>query len=327
MDTINLLMDMNDKFAQKAVIKQLDEHANVARVVLEPLHLGMGHTLGNPLRRTLLSLMPGFAITGVAIENVRHEFDSIDGIKEDVIELLLNLRQVAVSLIEKTETLLTIEITGKEAFTAGDLQVDHSVQIHNPDLVLAHLNPDITLNMQVCIGSGQGYAKADSFEYDIEPPAGFIKLDAMFNPVLRASYKVNQASAETDAVNQTSDSRYDKLVFEIETNGSTSAKDAIQSAALIMQNCLASFTECDSFINKLKKEEESEHDRLMKTGITELGLGVRSLNCLQQENINTIGELVQLTEKKLLSINNLGRVSLVEIRQAMQDLELSLKAG
>lgn len=327
MNTIDLLVDLESAPQTKAVVKEVSADEFSAKVSLEPLRLGMGHTLGNPLRRTLLSLMPGFAIVGVAIDGVRHQYDSIDGVKENVVELLLNCKQIAVSLLDKHEHVIHVSVSGKDRLLAADLQVDSSVIIHNPEFVLAHMSEQTTIDMRIYIGSGQGYVQAGGYEYGLDLAADFIKIDAIFNPVKRVAYKVEQASAENNQVDQNSDSRYDKLVFDIQTNGSTTAKLAVQSAAAIMQNCLSSFIDYPSLIDKMKQEERGEEQCLQQTKIADLALSVRSLNCLQQEGIHTVAELVNMTEKRLLSVQNLGRVSLKEIRQAVHDLGFSLKSG
>ena len=290
-----------------------------ARVVLEPLERGFGHTLGNALRRILLSSMPGCAITEVEIDGVLHEYSSVEGLSEDVIEILLNLKGVAIVMHEKDEVVLTLAKKGPGVVTAGDIQVDHDVEIKNPEHVIATLSEGSEVNMKLTVLRGRGYSSADSriSDEDETRAIGKLQLDASFTPVTRVSYSVESARVE-----QRTD--LDKLVLDLETNGTLDPEEAIRRAATILQQQLAAFVNLESEAEKEAEEEEEEFDPMLLRPVDDLELTVRSANCLKAENIYYIGDLVQCTEVELLKTPNLGKKSLTEIKDVLQSRGLHL---
>jgi DNA-directed RNA polymerase subunit alpha len=290
-----------------------------AKVVLEPLERGFGHTLGNALRRILLSSMPGCAITEVEIDGVLHEYSSVEGLSEDVIEILLNLKGVAIIMHEKDEAQLILSKKGPGVVTAGDIQVDHDVEIKNPDHVIATLSEGSDVNMKLTVARGRGYSSADSriSDEDETRAIGKLQLDASFTPVTRVSYSVESARVE-----QRTD--LDKLVLDLETNGTLDPEEAIRRAATILQQQLAAFVNLESEAEKEAEEEEEEFDPMLLRPVDDLELTVRSANCLKAENIYYIGDLVQCTEVELLKTPNLGKKSLTEIKDVLQSRGLHL---
>jgi DNA-directed RNA polymerase subunit alpha len=290
-----------------------------AKVVLEPLERGFGHTLGNALRRILLSSMPGCAITEVEIDGVLHEYSSVEGLSEDVIEILLNLKGVAIIMHEKDEAQLILSKKGPGVVTAGDIQVDHDVEIKNPDHVIATLSEGSDINMKLTVVRGRGYSSADSriSDEDETRAIGKLQLDASFTPVTRVSYAVESARVE-----QRTD--LDKLVLDLETNGTLDPEEAIRRAATILQQQLAAFVNLESEAEKEAEEEEEEFDPMLLRPVDDLELTVRSANCLKAENIYYIGDLVQCTEVELLKTPNLGKKSLTEIKDVLQSRGLHL---
>jgi DNA-directed RNA polymerase subunit alpha len=290
-----------------------------AKVVLEPLERGFGHTLGNALRRILLSSMPGCAITEVEIDGVLHEYSSVEGLSEDVIEILLNLKGVAIVMHEKDEAQLTLSKKGPGVVTAGDIQVDHDVEIKNPDHVIATLSEGSDVNMKLTVARGRGYSSADSriSDEDETRAIGKLQLDASFTPVTRVSYAVESARVE-----QRTD--LDKLVLDLETNGTLDPEEAIRRAATILQQQLAAFVNLESEAENEAEEEEEEFDPMLLRPVDDLELTVRSANCLKAENIYYIGDLVQCTEVELLKTLNLGKKSLTEIKDVLQSRGLHL---
>jgi DNA-directed RNA polymerase subunit alpha len=290
-----------------------------AKVVLEPLERGFGHTLGNALRRILLSSMPGCAITEVEIDGVLHEYSSVEGLSEDVIEILLNLKGVAIVMHEKDEAQLVLSKKGPGIVTAGDIQVDHDIEIKNPEHVIATLSEGSDVNMKLTVTRGRGYSSADSriSDEDETRAIGKLQLDASFTPVTRVSYSVESARVE-----QRTD--LDKLVLDLETNGTLDPEEAIRRAATILQQQLAAFVNLESEAENEAEEEEEEFDPMLLRPVDDLELTVRSANCLKAENIYYIGDLVQCTEVELLKTPNLGKKSLTEIKDVLQSRGLHL---
>jgi DNA-directed RNA polymerase subunit alpha len=290
-----------------------------ARVVLEPLERGFGHTLGNALRRILLSSMPGCAITEVEIEGVQHEYSAIEGVQEDVIEILLNLKNIALTLEGKDSTSLTLSKKGPGVVTAGDIQVDHSVEIKNPELVIANITGDVSLTMHLTVARGRGYQPADSRVVDEEEnrTIGRLQLDASFSPVRRLAYSVESARVE-----QRTD--LDKLVLDLETNGTLDPEEAIRRAATILQQQLAVFVDLEGEKEAEPEKKEDQIDPVLLRPVDDLELTVRSANCLKAENIYYIGDLIQRTEVELLKTPNLGKKSLTEIKDVLASRGLSL---
>lgn len=290
-----------------------------AKVVLEPLERGFGHTLGNALRRILLSSMPGCAITEVEIEGVQHEYSAIEGVQEDVIEILLNLKNIAIVMEDRDQTILTLSKQGPGAVTAGDIQLDHEVQIKNPELVIANITGDRELKMQLTIARGRGYQPVDSRLVDEEETRsiGKLQLDASYSPVSRLSYSVESARVE-----QRTD--LDKLVLDLETNGTIDPEEAIRRAATILQQQLAVFVDLEGESESEPEQQHDQIDPILLRPVDDLELTVRSANCLKAENIYYIGDLIQRTEVELLKTPNLGKKSLTEIKDVLASRGLSL---
>ena len=290
-----------------------------AKVVLEPLERGFGHTLGTALRRILLSSMPGCAITEVEIDGVQHEYSSIEGVQEDVINILLNLKGVALRMEDRTEATLELVKKGAGPVTAGDIQRDHSVEIVNPDHVICTITGDTEFRMKLKIAKGRGYVAADVRHGDDEETRGIgkLQLDASYSPVRRVAYVVEAARVE-----QRTD--LDKLVIDLETDGTIDPEDAIRRAATILQQQIAVFVDLEQERKPEKKEQREEVDPILLRPVDDLELTVRSANCLKAENIYYIGDLVQRTEVELLKTPNLGKKSLTEIKDVLASKGLSL---
>ncbi len=292
---------------------------NHAKVVLEPLERGFGHTLGNALRRILLSSMPGCAIVEAEIEGVLHEYSALEGVREDVIEILLNLKNVALVIHGKDDVLLTLSKTGTGPVTAGDIQTDASVEIMNPDHIIAHVSGKTGLTMRLRAQRGRGYQPADSGHEDDEETRaiGRLHLDASFSPVRRVSYVVESARVEQRT-------NLDKLVLDLETNGTIDPEEAIRRAATILQQQLAVFVDLESEKKTAPVEKEDQIDPILLRPVDDLELTVRSANCLKAESIYYIGDLIQRTEVELLKTPNLGKKSLTEIKDVLASRGLSL---
>ncbi|AVO33846.1 DNA-directed RNA polymerase subunit alpha [Ottowia oryzae] len=299
---------------------------NKAKVTLEPFERGYGHTLGNALRRVLLSSMLGYAPTEVTIAGVLHEYSSIDGVQEDVVSILLNLKGVVFKLHNRDEVTLSLRKDGEGVVTAADIQTPHDVEIINPEHVIANLSQGGKLDMQIKVEKGRGYVPGTLRRYADEPTKsiGRIVLDASFSPVKRVSYAVENARVE-----QRTD--LDKLVMEIETNGAVTAEDAVRASAKILVEQLAVFAQLEGSAIEGIFEQSSQRssgassfDPILLRPVDELELTVRSANCLKAENIYYIGDLIQRTENELLKTPNLGRKSLNEIKEVLASRGLTL---
>lgn len=290
-----------------------------ARVVLEPLERGFGHTLGNALRRILLSSMAGCAITEVEIDGVLHEYSAISGVREDVIEILLNLKGVAVVMHGRDQVTLTLSKKGPGLVTASDIQLDHDVEIKNPDHVIANITGNCELKMRLTVARGRGYQPADNRRRDDDESRaiGRLQLDASFSPVKRLAYTVESARVE-----QRTD--LDKLVLDLETNGTIDPEEAIRRAATILQQQLAVFVDLEGEKQSAPEQKEEAIDPILLRPVDDLELTVRSANCLKAENIYYIGDLIQRTEVELLKTPNLGKKSLTEIKDVLASRGLSL---
>jgi len=299
---------------------QVDEFDKChSKVVLEPLERGFGHTLGNALRRILLSSMPGCAVEEVEIDGVVHEYSTIEGVQEDVIEIILNLKGLAVILNGKEEVVLNLNKSGKGPVTAGDITLDQDVEIVNPDHLICNLNENGAINMHIKIGVGRGYVPADArINADDDTRAvGKLMLDASYTPVNRVTYSVENARVE-----QPTD--LDKLILELETNGTIDPEEAIRQAATILQHQLGVFVDLQNDAIKEPEEQEDKIDPILLRPVDDLELTVRSANCLKAENIYYIGDLIQRTEVELLKTPNLGKKSLTEIKDVLASKGLSL---
>lgn len=294
--------------------------ASHAKITLEPLERGFGHTLGNTLRRILLSQMPGAAITEVKIDGVLHEFGDIPGVKEDVVEIQLNLKGVFFKLEGREEVTLRLHKKGPGVVVAGDIELEHDVELVNPNHVIAHLNEvgEISMTLKVSLGRGYQPATLLAHQADAKTPIGVLRMDASFSPVHRVAYVVENARVE-----QRTD--LDKLVIELETNGTLGPEEAIRRSATILQQQLAAFVDLNS--SPAVHEKMSRDDSLNPLyyrPVDDLELTVRSANCLKAENIFLIGDLVQRTESDLLKTPNLGKKSLTEIKSVLSAHGLSL---
>ncbi len=295
-----------------------------AKVTLEPFERGYGHTLGNALRRVLLSSMVGYAPTEVTIAGVLHEYSTVDGVAEDVVSIMLNLKGVVFRLHNRDEVTLVLRKEGEGPVTARDIQTPHDVEIINPDHVIAHLAQGGKLDMQIKVEKGRGYVPGNLRRFGDEPTKsiGRIVLDASFSPVKRVSYAVENARVE-----QRTD--LDKLVMEIETNGAISPEEAIRASAKILVEQLAVFAQLEgSEIAAFDQpaQRQTQFDPILLRPVDELELTVRSANCLKAENIYYIGDLIQRTETELLKTPNLGRKSLNEIKEVLASRGLTLGA-
>jgi len=290
-----------------------------AKVVIEPFERGFGHTLGNALRRVLLSSMPGCAVIEAEIDGVLHEYTSIEGVQEDVVEILLNLKNVALRMHQRDEAYLTLSKKGPGPVTAGDIATDHDVDVMNPEMVIATLNKGGNLNMNLKVARGRGYqpaAQRNRFE-DISGPIGRLQLDASFSPIRRVSYSVESARVE-----QRTD--LDKLILDIETNGTIDAEEAIRRAGNILKDQLSVFVDLQGNEDGIGEDPQSQIDPMLLRPVDDLELTVRSANCLKAESINYIGDLVQRTEVELLRTPNLGKKSLTEIKEVLAQHDLAL---
>ncbi len=289
-----------------------------ARLVLEPLERGFGHTLGNALRRILLSSMPGCAVVEVEIDGVLHEYTTIEGVQEDVVDILLNLKGLAIRMHGRSEATLSLSKKGPGPVTAGDIQLDHDVEIVNPEMVIANLTSAGKLSMKLRVARGRGYVPAvQRGAEDESAHIGRLRLDASFSPVTRVTYAVESARVE-----QRTD--LDKLVIDIETNGTIDPEEAIRRAATILQGQLSVFVELEGAVDETKAAAESDVDPILLKPIDDLELTVRSANCLKAENIHYVGDLVQRTEVELLKTPNLGKKSLTEIKDVLANLGLTM---
>jgi len=297
-----------------------------ARVSLEPLERGFGHTLGNALRRILLSSMPGCAITEAEIEGVLHEYSAIEGVQEDVLEIMLNLKDVAIIMEDRDEASLSLNAKGPGTVTAGDLQLSHGVEVANPDHVLVRLTDKGELNMNVKVERGRGYEPAANREGAAgeDRPIGRLQLDASYSPIRRVAYLVEAARVE-----QRTD--LDRLVLDVETDGTIDPEEAIRHSATILRDQLSAFANLTETIEIPDDKnagggKEPPIEPILLRPVDDLELTVRSANCLKAENIFLIGDLIQRTEVELLKTPNLGKKSLTEIKDVLATRGLSLGA-
>lgn len=289
-----------------------------SQVTLEPLERGFGHTLGNALRRILLSSMTGCAVVEAQIDGVLHEFSTIDGVREDVLEILLNLKGIAMTMGSRDEVMLSLNKQGPGVVTAADIELTHDVDIVNPDHVIAHLEAGANLSMQLKVQRGRGYSPANQRYREGETsPVGVLRLDASFSPVISVSYNVENTRVE----NRTD---LDKLIINIETNGTLDPEEVIRQAATILHVQLSAFVDMTYADVKTSGVKEVEFEPVFLQPVDDLELTVRSANCLKAENIFYIGDLVQRTESALLKTPNLGKKSLQEIKDVLAQRGLSL---
>ena len=298
---------------------EVGQNGCYGRFVVEPLERGFGHTLGNSLRRVLLSSLPGVAVSSVHIEGVQHEFSTIPGVKEDVTEIILNLKTMACRMYSENPKQLVIDVKGPCELKAGDIKVDDEVEIANPELHIATLNEDAHLQMQLTLERGRGYISADKNKTP-SMPIGVIPIDSIFTPVKKVNYTV-----EDTRVGQITD--YDRLTLEIWTNGTLKPEEAISSAAKILNehlNLFISLTDQVMPVSMVQVEDDKK-DKVLEMTIEELDLSVRAYNCLKRAGINSVAELVLKNQEDMMKVRNLGRKSLEEVEQKLSGLGLSLK--
>ncbi|MCC8074539.1 MAG: DNA-directed RNA polymerase subunit alpha [Clostridiales bacterium] len=289
------------------------------KYVVEPLERGYGTTLGNALRRILLSSLPGTAVTTIKIAGVQHEFCTIPGVKEDVTQIVLNVKQIIAKLHSNGTKRVYIQASGEGKVTAGDIKSDGEVEILNPDLLIATLGADATLNMELTLSQGRGYVPAERNK-PAQTIIGVIPVDSIYSPVIKVNYTV-----ENTRVGNMTD--YDKLTLEVWTDGTISARDAVSLGAKILCDHFVLFTDLSDTVgtrSTVVEKPETQHDKMLEMTIEELDLSVRSFNCLKRANINTVEDLISKTEDEMMKVRNLGRKSLEEVMNKLAMMGLSL---
>ena len=297
-----------------------NEDANYGKFVVEPLERGYGTTLGNSLRRILLSSLPGVAVTSVKIDGILHEFSTIPGVKEDVTEIILNLKKLAIKLNGENTKSVLINAIGPKEVTAADILGDSDVEIFNPELHIATLEENATLIMEINMARGRGYVPAD-MNKDENTPISVIPTDSIYTPVRKVNFTV-----ENTRVGQVTD--YDKLILEIWTDGSVTPSEGVSIGAKIMQEHLSLFVELTDSAEGMEimvEKEENQKEKALEMTIEELELSVRSFNCLKRAAINTVEELTHKSEDDMMKVRNLGKKSLDEVKHKLEELGLSLR--
>lgn len=288
-----------------------------SKIVLEPLEQGFGHTLGNALRRIILSSMPGTAVSEVKIDGVLHEYSTIEGVQEDVIDILLNLKDLSVRLTEVEDAELKISKSGSGIVTAADIDLPTGVEIINPDHHIATLNEEGSINMMLKVTRGRGFVPVKPLDEDEGQETGLLRLDATYSPIRRVTYQVDNARVEQRT-------NLDRLTVDIDTDGTLEAEEILRISATILQHQLSAFAELGRLEEVIEEKEEAKIDPIMLRPVDELELTVRSFNCLKAENIHYIGDLVTRMESDLLRTPNLGKKSLNEIKEVLLSRGLSL---
>ena len=288
-----------------------------SKIVLEPLEQGFGHTLGNALRRIILSSMPGTAVSEVKIDGVLHEYSTIEGVQEDVIDILLNLKELSVRLTEVEDAELTISKSGSGVVTAADIELSTGVEVINPDHHIATLNEEGSINMTMKVTRGRGFVPVRPLDEDEGQETGLLRLDATYSPIKRVTYQVDNARVEQRT-------NLDRLTVDIDTDGTLEAEEILRISATILQHQLSAFAELGRLEEVIEEKEEAKIDPIMLRPVDELELTVRSANCLKAENIHYIGDLVTRMESDLLRTPNLGKKSLNEIKEVLLSRGLSL---
>ena len=304
----------------KIEIAERSDDNRYAKFVMEPLERGFGTTLGNSLRRVLLSCLPGAAVTKMKIDGVLHEFSTIPGVKEDVTNIVLNLKGISAKLFTEEPKTLVIDEVGPKEGTAGDFALDSDIEIINPEQHIATLGEGAVLRMEVTFAKGRGYVLAERNKTP-DMPIGVIPIDSLFTPITKVNFSV-----ENTRIGQVTD--YDKLTIEVWTNGSVTAEESISLAAKILTEYLSQFINLADHVNDVEimvEKEEDKKEKVLEITIEELDLSVRSYNCLKRANINTVQELIERDEEDMMKVRNLGRKSLEEVQQKLAALGLSLK--
>ena len=305
---------------EKPNITKIDENKDYGKFVIEPLERGYGTTLGNSLRRVLLASLPGAAVTSINIEGVLHEFDTVPGVREDVMQIILNIKGIAVKSYVEDEKIIELDVEGPAEITAGDILTDSDVEIVNPDHYLFTIGEGSSLKATMTVNSGRGYVPADENKKD-NAPVGTLAVDSIYTPVTKVNYQVEPARVG-------SNDGFDKLTLEILTNGTIIPEDALGLSARILTEHLDLFTNLTEIAKSaevMKEADTESDDRILERTIEELDLSVRSYNCLKRAGINTVHDLTEKSEAEMMKVRNLGRKSLEEVKLKLIDLGLGLK--
>lgn len=305
---------------EKPNITKIDENKDYGKFVIEPLERGYGTTLGNSLRRVLLASLPGAAVTSVNIDGVLHEFDTVPGVREDVMQIILNIKGIAVKSYVEDEKIIELDVEGPAEVTAGDILTDSDIEIVNPDHYLFTIGEGSSLKATMTVNSGRGYVPADENKKD-NAPVGTLAVDSIYTPVTKVNYQVEPARVG-------SNDGFDKLTLEILTNGTIIPEDALGLSARILTEHLDLFTNLTEIAKStevMKEADTESDDRILDRTIEELDLSVRSYNCLKRAGINTVHDLTEKSEAEMMKVRNLGRKSLEEVKLKLIDLGLGLK--
>ena len=305
---------------EKPNITKIDENKDYGKFVVEPLERGYGTTLGNSLRRVLLASLPGAAVTSINIEGVLHEFDTISGVREDVMQIILNVKGIAVKSYVQDEKIIELDVEGPAEVTAGDILTDSDIEIINPDHYLFTIGEGASFKATMTVNRGRGYVPADENKKD-DAPVGTLAVDSIYTPVTKVNYQVEPARVG-------SNDGFDKLTLEILTNGTIIPEDALGLSARILTehlNLFTNLTEVAIAADVMKEAEKTSDDRILERTIEELDLSVRSYNCLKRAGINTVFDLTEKSEPEMMKVRNLGRKSLEEVKVKLADLGLGLK--
>lgn len=305
---------------EKPNITKIDENKDYGKFVIEPLERGYGTTLGNSLRRVLLASLPGAAVTSINIEGVLHEFDTVPGVREDVMQIILNIKGIAVKSYVEDEKIIELDVEGPAEITAGDILTDSDIEIVNPDHYLFTIGEGSSLKATMTVNSGRGYVPADENKKD-NAPVGTLTVDSIYTPVTKVNYQVEPARVG-------SNDGFDKLTLEILTNGTIIPEDALGLSARILTEHLDLFTNLTEIAKStevMKEADTESDDRILDRTIEELDLSVRSYNCLKRAGINTVHDLTEKSEAEMMKVRNLGRKSLEEVKLKLIDLGLGLK--
>ncbi|HGS2696330.1 TPA: DNA-directed RNA polymerase subunit alpha [Streptococcus pneumoniae] len=305
---------------EKPNITKIDENKDYGKFVIEPLERGYGTTLGNSLRRVLLASLPGAAVTSINIDGVLHEFDTVPGVREDVMQIILNIKGIAVKSYVEDEKIIELDVEGPAEVTAGDILTDSDIEIVNPDHYLFTIGEGSSLKATMTVNSGRGYVPADKNKKD-NAPVGTLAVDSIYTPVTKVNYQVEPARVG-------SNDGFDKLTLEILTNGTIIPEDALGLSARILTEHLDLFTNLTEIAKStevMKEADTESDDRILDRTIEELDLSVRSYNCLKRAGINTVHDLTEKSEAEMMKVRNLGRKSLEEVKLKLIDLGLGLK--
>ncbi|HEM4768373.1 TPA: DNA-directed RNA polymerase subunit alpha [Streptococcus suis] len=305
---------------EKPTITKIDENKDYGRFVIEPLERGYGTTLGNSLRRVLLASLPGAAVTSIKIDGVLHEFDTVPGVREDVMQIILNIKGIAVKSYVEDEKKIELDVVGPAEVTAGDILTDSDIEIVNSDHYLFTIADGAAFKAVLTVNSGRGYVPAEGNKKD-DAPVGTLAVDSIYTPVKKVNYQVEPARVG-------SNDGFDKLTLEINTNGTIIPEDALGLSARILMEHLGLFTDLTEVAKSaevMKEAEVASDDRMLDRTIEELDLSVRSYNCLKRAGINTVFDLTEKTEPEMMKVRNLGRKSLEEVKVKLADLGLGLK--